>query len=158
MTNNETGDVAATISVRQAELSDVDLVAPLFDGYRQFYRQEPDLALARSFIHERLLRHESVIFLAQDRQGRPLGFAQLYPSFTSVGAQHIWILNDLFVVPSARGAGTGRTLLNAARRHATATGARRLELSTAHDNPARRLYESEGYVQEEGFVHYSLTL
>ena len=37
------------IFVRQATLADLDLIVPLFDAYRQFYQQTPDLALARSF-------------------------------------------------------------------------------------------------------------
>lgn len=143
------------LTVGQAGPHDVDRIAPLFDQYRQFYRQPADAALARAFIQERLSLRESVLFLAANESGTSLGFTQLYPSFTSVGARRIWILNDLFVVPSARGMGVGSALLEAARGHAQATGAARLDLSTAHDNPARRLYESHGYVLDEGFVHYS---
>jgi GNAT superfamily N-acetyltransferase len=147
-----------TIHVRQAGLADVDVLAPLFDGYRQFYGQAQDLVLARAFIHERLALLESVIFLAEDGEAQALGFTQLYPSFTSVGARRTWILNDLFVSPAARGRGTGSALLDAARRHAIATGAKRLVLSTAYDNPAQKLYESQGYARNEGFYHYSLAL
>ena len=37
----------------------------LFDAYRQFYEQPPDLALARAFIGGRLERGESIVFLAE---------------------------------------------------------------------------------------------
>lgn len=146
------------LTVRQAGLADIDNIAPLFDQYRQFYGQESDPALARAFIHERLALLESVIFLAENHAGEAAGFTQLYPSFTSVGARRIWILNDLYVSPAARGNGVGSALLLAAKAHAKASGAKRLDLSTAHDNPARVLYESHGYVREEGFFHYSLPL
>ncbi|WP_019140588.1 GNAT family N-acetyltransferase [Noviherbaspirillum massiliense] len=147
-----------TIHTRQAVLNDLDALAPLFDGYRQFYGQAPDLELARAFLHERLALMESVILLAEDDRHNALGFTQLYPSFSSVRARCIWILNDLFVAPHARAKGVGRALLEAARRHAIATGAIRLELSTAHDNPARSLYESLGYERDTAFCHYSLAL
>ena len=54
------------MEIIRATSTDLDLVAPLFDGYRQFYRCPPDLALAREFIAERLKREDSVIFLALD--------------------------------------------------------------------------------------------
>jgi ribosomal protein S18 acetylase RimI-like enzyme len=147
-----------TVRVSEARLSDAAAIAPLFDAYRQFYRQVPDPALARAFIHERLALRESVILLAQDEGGAALGFTQLYPSFSSVAARRTWILNDLYVLPTARGQGVGRALLEAAKAHALATGARRLDLSTAHDNPAQKLYEALGYARDDAFYHYSLPL
>jgi hypothetical protein len=35
------------VAVRQASIFDLDLIAPLFDAYRQFYRKPADPALAR---------------------------------------------------------------------------------------------------------------
>lgn len=141
------------VSVRQAGLNDTDAIAPLFDAYRQFYGKESDLPLARAFIRERLALLESVIFLAENVRGETIGFTQLYPSFSSVSACRTWILNDLFVLPSARGTGTGSALLDAAKAHALASGAKRLDLATAHDNAAQKLYESHGYVRDDGFFH-----
>ncbi len=147
-----------SISVRQAGLVDVDIIAPLFDEYRRFYQQASDLSLARDFIHERLSLLESVIFLAESADGTAVGFTQLYPSFSSVSACRIWVLNDLFVAESARGQGVGSALLNAAKSHALTSGAKRLDLSTAHDNPAQKLYESHGYSRDSSFYSYSLKI
>ena len=143
------------ISVTQNE---VGLVAPLFDQYRVFYRQPSDPALAQAFIAERVANRESVIFLAL-QDGEPVGFTQLYPSFSSVSARRTWILNDLYVVPSCRGQGVGSALLERARAHAQATGAKGLGLQTAVDNlNAQRLYEALGYRREEGFYSYFLAV
>jgi ribosomal protein S18 acetylase RimI-like enzyme len=144
--------------VRRAQVADAELIAPLFDAYRQFYRQSADLPLSLAFLRERLTLNESIIFVAQDQQGQGIGFTQLYPSFSSSSARRIWILNDLFVTPAARGNGVARQLLDTARNHAVATGAKRLALSTARDNPAQKLYESVGYERDNVFYHYSLTL
>ncbi|HVK95350.1 MAG TPA: GNAT family N-acetyltransferase [Noviherbaspirillum sp.] len=146
------------VQIRQAGLADAALIAPLFDQYRQFYQQPSDLPLAQTFIRDRLALLESVIFLAADDAGHVIGFTQLYPSFSSVSARRIWVLNDLFVQPSARGKGVAHALLDAAKLHALAAGAKRLALSTAHDNPARKLYEAFGYERDEAFSHYSLEL
>ncbi len=154
--DTKTADAACRIDV--AGPDDAATVAPLFDAYRQFYRQPSDPALALAFVGERLRRRESVILLARGTDGEALGFTQLYPSFSSVSAYAIWVLNDLYVLPQARGRGVGRALLDAARAQARAAGARRLDLSTAHDNPAQKLYEAAGYRRESGFYHYSLPL
>lgn len=138
--------------------NEVGLVAPLFDQYRVFYRQPSDPALAQAFIAERVANRESVIFLAL-RDDEPVGFTQLYPSFSSVSARRTWILNDLYVVPSCRGQGVGSALLERARAHAQETGAKGLGLQTAVDNlNAQRLYEALGYRRSEGFYSYFLAV
>jgi ribosomal protein S18 acetylase RimI-like enzyme len=147
-----------SFTIRRAELLDASAIAVLFDLYRQFYKQAPDLPLALSFIEERLSRNESVIFIAENEHGKSIGFTQLYPSFSSVSARRTWILNDLFVLPEARRRRVGYALLNAAKSHAIETGAKRLSLSTAHDNPAQQLYESFGYVRNNAFYQYDLAL
>jgi ribosomal protein S18 acetylase RimI-like enzyme len=100
------------------------------------------------------------VFIAVESQsGAGLGFTQLYPSFSSVAARRIWILNDLFVAPAARQRGVGRALLDAARDHGKSTGAKRLVLSTAATNrEARNLYESYGYKQDDVFLKYKLEI
>jgi ribosomal protein S18 acetylase RimI-like enzyme len=150
----------APVSIRQAGLEDLDLVAPLFDAYRQFYRQPHDLPLARAFLEGRLGAGDSVIYLAED-SGAVLGFVQLFPLFSSTGARpgRSWLLNDLYVTPSARGRGVGRQLMERARRLALETGARTIELCTARSNTlAQGLYESLGYRRDEEFLYYSLGL
>jgi ribosomal protein S18 acetylase RimI-like enzyme len=148
------------MSIRQATLEDLDLVAPLFDAYRQFYRQPPDLPLARAFLQARLGGGDSVIYLAEE-EGTVVGFVQLYPLFSSTAPRpgRIWLLNDLYVTPDVRGRGVGRQLMDRARQLAEETGARSIELTTASSNTrAQALYESLGYRRDEEFFYYSLGL
>ena|SRR5579872_4578212 len=147
------------IFVRRATLADLELIVPLFDAYRQFYEQAPDLALAREFLRERLERDQSVIFLALRPDGSAAGFTQLYPSFASARARRIFILNDLFVDPGARRSGVGQLLLEAAAEFGRSEGAIRLTLSTAHTNTtAQSLYEAQGWQRDEVFRSYYLLL
>jgi ribosomal protein S18 acetylase RimI-like enzyme len=146
------------IEIRRAGLSDVDLIAPLFDAYRGFYGRASDLPLARGFLADRLARGESVVFLATDG-ATPCGFTQLYPLFSSLRCRPIWILSDLFVAPGRRRDGTGRKLMEAAHAFARAQGAAAIELDTAHTNTlAQALYESLGYARDLEFRHYALSL
>ena len=143
------------IKTRLATLDDLDGIAPLFDSYRQFYEQPTDLARARGYIEERMRRHESVIFVAEDANGHLVGFTQLYSTFCSVRLAHTYVLYDLFVSKAARGSGAGRRLMEAAEAHAAKTGAARMELSTARTNTvAQSLYESQGWVRDETFLVY----
>ena len=144
----------AEVRTVRAGLDDLEALVPLFDGYRQFYRQPSDLVGARAFLAERIKRDESVIFLAIV-DGAVAGFTQLYPSFSSVSMKRLWVLNDLFVAPTARKAGAGRALLDRAERWARETGAKGLTLSTELTNAtAQRLYESAGWTKDDEFVHY----
>jgi TetR/AcrR family transcriptional repressor of bet genes len=134
-------------------------LAGLFDAYRQFYRREPDPALARRFLGENLKQQRSVILLAMDNAETALGFTQLYPSWCSVTASPIWILYDLFVDPCVRQRGVGQALLQEAGKMARKSGASRIDLETATDNyNAQALYESLGYERETEFYKYSLAL
>jgi ribosomal protein S18 acetylase RimI-like enzyme len=147
---------ASAIKIIRADLEHADRVAPLFDLYRQFYEQPADLEGARRFIRERLERRESVIFLALAGE-RPVGFTQLYPSFSSVSMRRLWILNDLYVAAEARKLGAGEALIERARTFAVETGSKGLELATANNNfAARRLYEKTGRKKDQEFLHYFL--
>jgi GNAT superfamily N-acetyltransferase len=148
---------SADIRIVRAEPKDLEDVIPLFDGYRQFYGQRSDLAAARAFVGERIERHESVIFVAYRTPDGPVGFTQLYPSFSSVSLKALWILNDLFVRSDVRHGGVGRALLERARQHAIETGAKGLVLSTGVTNEsAQTLYESCGWQRDEEFFQYHL--
>jgi GNAT superfamily N-acetyltransferase len=148
-----------SIIVNRATPENIDELSRLFDAYRVFYAQESDLPLAREFISARINNDESVIFYATDSRGGHLGFTQLYPTFSSVSARRVWVLNDLYVAESARRTGVAKHLMNAANAFAKSTSAKRIALTTAADNAhAQALYESLGYVKDEGFFSYILDL
>jgi ribosomal protein S18 acetylase RimI-like enzyme len=150
---------ALAATIRRATASDLERVVPLFDAYRQFYRKPPDLELARRFIAERFERGDSTIFLALGDGDDAVGFGQLFPSLSSGAAARIFILNDLYVAPSARKSGVGRALLEAAAAFGRAEGAVRLTLSTELTNtPAQALYEAAGWQPDRAFRVYHLPL
>ncbi|MGD6817824.1 N-acetyltransferase family protein [Metabacillus sp. 84] len=144
------------MNVYEASIEDAEAAAHLFNEYRMFYRQPSDLEGARQFILERLEKKESVIYLAKDEHGTAAGFAQLYPSFSSVSMRKIWIVNDLFVTEQERKRGTAGQLLERAADLCRKTGAKFLNLETAADNSsAQRLYEKNQFVKVEDTFFYT---
>lgn len=133
-------------------------IALLFDQYRVFYGQPSNLSAAQQFLEERFKNQDSRIFLALDQE-KGIGFTQLYPSFSSVSMQPIWILNDLFVIASHRRQGIAKELMNTAAKYARDTGAIKLVLATQKTNiAAQTLYKSLGYELNDEFDHFSLKL
>lgn len=146
------------MEIYQASIKDIKGIAYLFDLYRVFYKQESNLQEAEAFLLERFHNQDSVIFVAVD-QGEFVGFIQLYPSFSSVSMKRLWILNDLYVIKSARKKGVATRLLDAAKEYARQTGAKGLTLQTVHDNlTAQQLYEQYGYRQDHHCLYYVLDL
>ncbi len=147
------------MKIIRANAENLDELAGLFDQYRQFYQQSPDLEACRAFMAERIENDESVIFAAQSDEGFIVGFTQLYRSFCSVELKELIYLYDLFVAPAARRTGVAKALMEAARQYASARGADRLTLETATTNrPAQALYEELGYVRDEEFYIYSIAM
>ncbi len=142
------------MSIQKATLHELESLTELFDLYRVFYEQTSDPGRAREFLRERLTNGESVVFMAFD-EGNPIGFVQLYPSFSSVSMMRSWVLNDLFVKESARKKGFGEELLNAAIAFARETDAKGVSLETGTDNvKAQRLYEKIGFARESNHFYY----
>lgn len=143
--------------VDRATLDDLDALAPLFDGYRQFYDQPSDIQRAHDWLKARIGQNESVVLLAR-HDGAPAGFVQLYPMYSSVRTARIWVLNDLFIAPEFRRHGTARGLLDAAAQFAREDGAAFIMLEATRDNEAARaLYRAAGW-HEDSTQWYSKLL
>ena len=137
------------------------LVYELFNQYRIFYKQQPDIESAKKFIDARLNNNESVIFIALN-ESNPIGFTQLYPNYSSVRAIKNWTLNDLYVDSNYRKKGIGEKLIKTAMEFAKNDNANFVELSTAVDNyTAQSVYEKIGFKKQEpdtAFYTYRIDL
>lgn len=145
-----------TIEIVPAGVEHLAALSGLMDAYRQFYGQPGNRPAAEQFLFERLINHESVIFMALDATSQnAAGFVQLYPTFSSVSLQPVWILNDLFVMPDYRRQGIGRALVQQAIDLVRARGDKGLTLQTAPDNvSAQLLYQSLGFQQDTEYLTF----
>ncbi|GGZ70178.1 GNAT family N-acetyltransferase [Streptomyces echinoruber] len=87
--------------------------------------------------------------LVAELDGTVVGYLRLGAPTPLESNAHVLQIQGLAVAAQARRAGVGRALLRAAQEEARRRGARRLTLRVlGHNTPARRLYESEGFVVE----------
>jgi len=150
------------MEIIKATVNNLAIISSLFNQYRIFYNQPDNLEEATRFIEARLKNSESVILLAQENiKGKVegAGFTQLYPSFSSVAMQKIWILNDLFVAPEFRKQQVATGLINKATELCKETGAIRLTLETDRDNySAQALYEKIGFERADHCYFFNLNV
>jgi GNAT superfamily N-acetyltransferase len=131
----------------KAELQHVPDLIPLFDGYRIFYRQTSDYVKAKTFLTNRIQNQESIIYIAYDDENA-IGFTQLYPLFSSVSMQPMFLLNDLYVEDNYRSQGVGNLLIDKVKQLCKTLNYKGVAIQTAHTNPAQHLYERLGFVKD----------
>lgn len=147
-----------SVAVVSTPGTDLDAVAVLFDRYRVFYGQVSDLALARQFLSQRVIEQQSIILVAKMADFK-VGFAQLYPTFSSIHCCRTWVLNDLYLDKEYRSLGIGRALLQEIISLAKIANVQRITLETAeHNFVAQKLYQQCGFIVESGFKSYALVI
>lgn len=143
--------------IRNATLEDINQLAHLFDGYRVFYKKDPNIGAAKEFLRKRLEEQDSYIYIAEEN-GKLVGFTQLYPLFSSTRMQKLFLLNDLFVNVEYRGKGYSKALIQRAKQLAEEKGACGIMLETEKSNIiGNGLYPSTGFVLNEGSNYYEWT-
>nr|WP_307626005.1 GNAT family N-acetyltransferase [Streptomyces turgidiscabies] len=99
------------------------------------------------FFHENSVPGDHLVAVTGD--GRVVGYTKLARATPLASNAHVLQIQGLAVLDEARGTGVGRLLIRAAVAEARRRGALRLSLRVlGHNTPARKLYESEGFVVE----------
>ena len=143
----------------EADENNIKQIGELFDLYRQFYKYDSDISKSTNYIQERVIKKESKIFVAIDKDNKALGFVQLYETFGSLDLGKIVILYDLYVKEEYRKNNIGKELMLASHSYAKKIGAKRIQLSTAIDNSVgQSLYESLGYIKDKDFYTYDFEI
>ena len=141
--------------------ADLPELLPLMRGYCDFYEVDPSdealLAMSRTLIADP--EREGLQLIARDDQGRAVGFATIFWTWSTLSASRIGVMNDLFVAPEARGTGLADALIRACAALARRHGATELDWSTAHDNHrAQKLYDRVGAQRDARWLDYSLAV
>ncbi|MCZ7572391.1 MAG: GNAT family N-acetyltransferase [Ardenticatenaceae bacterium] len=103
----------------------------------------------RRLIDRLLAGGESTFLVAEDADGRNVGHVWLGETTEAFSGERRGYIYDLYVVPEARRRGVARALMAAAEDLARRRGYREIGLTVAtHNDAARHLYESLGYLPE----------
>lgn len=90
--------------------------------------------------------------------GEPVGFAIWFYNYSTFKGRHGIYLEDLFVVPEARGQGAGKALLSALAKRCVAQGLARLEWAVLDWNaPSIAFYDSLGASSQTDWIARRLT-
>lgn len=142
------------VTVKKANLTDLNTLTKLFNLYRLFQKQPTDVEGARNFLEKRMKNNETEIYIAY-LKNEAVGFTLLYPSYSSVAMQRSWILNDLYVEKLARKKGVANVLLEQVIEFTKETKVCGIVLETCNDNYiAQKLYEKFGFVKERNHFYY----
>jgi GNAT superfamily N-acetyltransferase len=138
---------------------DLDELLPLMRAYCDFYEvapADPDLlAMARVLIGDP--EREGLQLIARAGDGTAIGFATIFWTWSTLTADRLGVMNDLFVDPEARGTGAADALIEACAGVCRRRGVTSLEWQTARDNErAQTVYERVGAKRDARWLDYSL--
>jgi GNAT superfamily N-acetyltransferase len=148
--------VSSAIDIRPAAARDVPALLGLIRKLAEYEK----LSHACVATEDLLLRHlfasqPAAQALVAEADGRPVGFALYFQTFsTFVGRPGIW-LEDLFVLPEVRGKGIGRLLLKRVAQIAVERNCGRLEWAVLDWNaPAIGFYKKLGALPLDDWTTY----
>jgi GNAT superfamily N-acetyltransferase len=149
----------ATIRVVSAAEGDIPLILSFIRRLAEYERLADACVATEEGIRRTLFQEPRVaeVLFAYDT-GVPVGFALFYHNYSTFLGQRGLFLEDLFVIPEARGKGVGYTLLSALADIALSRDCARMEWSVLTWNQlAIDFYLRIGAVPLDGWATYRLT-
>lgn len=143
-----------TLALRDARPGDEALVLRFIRALAEYEKLLHEVRATEADV-ERLLfgtpaRAEALI---AEQDGTPVGFALWFYSVSTFDGRPKLYLEDIFVEPTARGAGIGKAIFRDLARRALAAGCLRMEWSVLDWNaPSIAFYRSIGATPREGWT------
>lgn len=150
-----------SVATRPVRREDLGQWRPLWDGYNAFYGRVGPTALDEAITRQTWDRffqaNDPVDAFVAELDQEVVGVAHIvyHPSTTRL--RDVCYLQDLFTLPSARGKGVGRALIERVYAQARELGCSRVYWTTFEDNTtARKLYDQ--VTRYQGAIVYSKEL
>jgi GNAT superfamily N-acetyltransferase len=150
---------SSTITIRSATEQDVPLILSFIRQLAEYERLLDAVKATEDMLRSTLFGPKPVgeVLIAED-SGTPVGFALFFQNYSTFLAQAGLYLEDLFVIPSARGKGVGRLLLERLAQIATERGYGRVEWAVLDWNsPAIGFYRRIGAIPMSDWTIFRLT-
>lgn len=152
-----------TVSIRRADLSDrsdADAIVEMTDAYARdpMGGGEPLDEPVREELVDAMREHGGIeVWLAEHEEAGAIGILTCIVKFSTFAASSTLNVHDIAVLEEYRGDGIGVRLLEAGERWAREQGLARMSLEVLEENPARRLYEREGFEAKSTYMVKPLT-
>ena len=146
--------------IRAARPEDVSTIAALIRDLAEYEHLAHEVVLDEATLAEHLFgaRPYAEVLMAEDDDGRAVGFALFFYNFSTFLGRPGMYLEDLFVRPEARGHGLGKALLVELARLARSRDCGRIEWAVLDWNePSIAFYRSLGAAPKDEWVLYRLT-
>lgn len=149
--------MTSSLLIRPPVGADYPAWKPLWDGYNAFYGREGPTALADEITQATWQRffdaYEPVHALVAERDGQLVGLTHYLFHRSTTRLEPTCYLQDLFTLPSERGKGVGRQLIEGVYERAKLAGVHRVYWQTQVTNTAgRKLYDK--VATHDGFIVY----
>ena len=134
------------LSIREAAPGDLPLIATLIRALAEYEKLSHEVRFDEAVLGEKLFgKRPYAEVLIGEVDGEPRGFALFFHNFSTFEGRPGIYLEDLFVMPEARGLGLGKALLAELARIAMARDCARLEWWVLDWNePSIEFYKSLG--------------
>lgn len=145
---------AAKVQVRPAVPADGALIYGFIRALAEYEKLLDEVEATQDDIAGHLFGETPRAFCdIAEADGRPVGFALWFYNYSTFRGRHGIYLEDLFVVPEARGLGAGKALLRRLAQRCDAEGLARLEWSVLDWNaPSIAFYDSLGATAQTEWI------
>ena len=144
--------------IRPVVPDDVDVLVALIHDLAEFERSPQSVQITGGQLHDALFGPSPAVFAhVAEEQGRTIGMAIWYLTFSTWTGRHGIHLEDLYVRPEARSSGVGRALIAELAAIAHRSGYARVEWSVLDWNEqALHFYRSLGAEPLDEWIGYRL--
>jgi GNAT superfamily N-acetyltransferase len=153
--------LSTTLQIRPVQPADFPQWKPLWDGYNAFYGREGPTALPADQTNLTWSRffdaYEPMHALVAEQAGQLLGLVHYLFHRSTIAPRSNCYLQDLFTLPSARGKGVGRALIEDVYRRAQQAGSSRVYWLT-HESNATAIQLYDKVAENSGFIVYRKAL
>ncbi len=145
--------------IRKATIDDSSLILKFVKELARYEKAEYEVIATEEHIKRSLFGSGSTTHaLICEKRNRPVGFAVYFFNYSTWLGKHGLYLEDLYVTPSERGSGVGKTLLKHLAQIAVQHECGRFEWSVLDWNePAINFYESFGAKPQNEWIVYRLS-
>lgn len=147
-----------SFSIRPAERADVNAVLHLISSLAKYEKLENEAVATHEDMEKAMFDRRTVWVFLAEAEGKTVGMALYYETFSTFAGKPGIHLEHLFVEPEYRGKGVGMALLKTVAAEAVRRGCARLEWNCLNWNtPPMELYKSIGAEPLDPWTYFRMS-